>query len=58
MAQLVYRVRLVKRLKVEKARTNKYHKKEKVASIEANNYISNIGDHYSEEGEVSVIELK
>ncbi|XP_058749850.1 uncharacterized protein LOC131622839 [Vicia villosa] len=40
MAQLVDRVRQIERLKVEIARTNKYHKKEKVAYIAADEYYS------------------
>lgn len=36
MTQLVYKVRQVERLKVEKSRMNKYHKKEKVAYVETN----------------------
>jgi len=36
MAQLAYRVRHVERLRAEKARTQKYHKREKVAYVESN----------------------
>jgi len=36
ITQLVDRVRQVERLKAEKARTSKYHKKEKVAYVETN----------------------
>jgi hypothetical protein len=35
MAQLANRVRQVERLKAEKARTNKFPKKEKVAYVDA-----------------------
>ncbi|XP_050909503.1 uncharacterized protein LOC127123317 [Lathyrus oleraceus] len=56
MAQLEDRVLQVKCMKAEKARTSKYHKK-KVTYIETNDYVSNIGDEYFEEGEVNVAEL-
>ena len=36
MAQLADRVRHVERLRAEKARTHKYHKREKVAYVESN----------------------
>ncbi|XP_050909696.1 uncharacterized protein LOC127123528 [Lathyrus oleraceus] len=58
MAQLADRVHQVERLKAEKARTNKYHKKEKFAYIDANDYVSDVGDDCSEEGKVNVAELK
>ncbi|XP_050889499.1 uncharacterized protein LOC127094751 [Lathyrus oleraceus] len=58
MAQLVDRVRQVEHLKAGKSRTNKYHKKEKVTYIEEDDYISDVGDDCSEEGEVSMAELK
>ena len=58
MEQLAYRVRQVEHLKVEKSRINKYHKKEKVACIEVDDYISDVGDDCSEEGEGSMAELK
>lgn len=47
MAQLADRVRQVWRLKAKKARTNKYHKKEKISYIEEEDYISDVGDDCS-----------
>lgn len=58
MVQLTDRVRQVECLKAEKAKTNKYHKKEKVAYIDTNDYVSDVGDDCSEEGEVNVVKLK
>lgn len=58
MAQLTYRVRQVESLKDEKARKNKYHKKEKVSYVETYEYISDLGDEYVKESEVNVTELK
>lgn len=45
-------------MKDEKASTNKYHKKEKVAYVEAEDYLSDIGVEYVKESEVNVVELK
>lgn len=45
-------------MKVEKARTNKYHKNEKVVYIEANDCLYDVGDEYVKESEVNVVELK
>lgn len=58
MIQLVDRVLQVERLKVEKAKTNKYHKKEKAAYVEIDEYLLDLGDEYVEESEVNVPELK
>lgn len=58
MEQLADRVYQVEHLKVEKARVNKYHKKQKVAYIDAYDYVSDVGDDCSEEGEVNMAELK
>lgn len=58
MAQLAGRVLQVKCLKAEKARTNKYRKKKKVAYVEIDKYLSNLGDEYVEGSTVNVIELK
>lgn len=58
MAQLENMVCQVEYLKAKKARRNKYHKKVKVAYIEAYNYISDIGNDYSKEGDVNMAELK
>ncbi|XP_058727724.1 uncharacterized protein LOC131599348, partial [Vicia villosa] len=57
MAQLADRVRQVERLKAEKARASKYHKKEKIAYVTTSEFDSNSDDEY-EEGEVNVAELK
>lgn len=54
MAQLTNRVRQVECLKAEKAITNKYHKKEKVAYIDIYNYVSDVSDDFFEEGKVNV----
>lgn len=60
MVQLADKVQQVERLKAEKARTSKYHKKEKVAYVETNdtNQDFDIVYDYVEEGEVNVAELK
>ncbi|XP_058778195.1 uncharacterized protein LOC131652365, partial [Vicia villosa] len=57
MAQLANRVRQVERLKAEKARVSKYHKKEKIAYVTTNEFDSDSDSEY-EEGEVNVAELK
>lgn len=57
MTQLADRVLQVEHLKAEKARTNKYHKKEKVAYVKADNYPSYIGGKCIEESEVNVAEI-
>ncbi|XP_058724676.1 uncharacterized protein LOC131596119, partial [Vicia villosa] len=57
MAQLADRVRQVERLKAEKARVSKYHKKEKIAYVTTNEFDSDSDSEY-EEGEVNVAELK
>src|SRR3954468_24381216 len=57
MAQLADRVSQVERLKAEKARVSKYHKKEKIAYVTTNEFGSNSDNEY-EEGEVNVAELK
>lgn len=44
MSQFPNRVRQIEGLKVEKARTNKYHKKQKVTYVESNEYLSDLGD--------------
>jgi len=60
MAQLIDRVRHVERLKVEKARTSKVRKKEKVDYVETNESDQNfdIAYDYVEENKVNVAELK
>lgn len=60
MAQLADRVRQVKRLKVEKARTRKFHKKDKVAYIEADerDYAYDVGYEEVEDNIVNMAELK
>lgn len=58
MAQLADRVRQVERLKAEKSRTSKYHKREKVAYIDVDEYDSDVGNDSLEEIEVNVAELK
>ena len=57
MAQLADRVRQVERLKAEKTKTGKYHKKEKVSYVAADEYSSDDED-YADEIEVHVAELK
>lgn len=57
MAPLEDRVRQVIRLKDEKIRSIKYNKKEKVAHVETNAYLSDLVDKYVEEGEVHAEEL-
>ncbi|XP_058775659.1 uncharacterized protein LOC131649932 [Vicia villosa] len=57
MAQLADRVRQVERLKAEKARVSKYHKKEKISYVTTNEFDSDSDSEY-EEGEVNVAELK
>lgn len=57
MEQLAYRFLQVEHLKVEKSRMNKYHKKEKFAYIEADEYLSDLGDEYVGKSEVNVAEL-
>jgi hypothetical protein len=60
MAQLVDRVRQVERLKAEKARNYKYHKKEKVAYVEINDSNQEYDVSYEdvEQGEIDLAELK
>lgn len=57
---MIYIIRKVERLKVEKARPNKYHKKDKVAFVEIdeNNKESDRVFEYVEETEVNLAELK
>lgn len=38
--------------------TSKFHKKEKVTYIDTNDYVSEAGDDYSEEGEANMAKLK
>lgn len=57
MSQLENRVLHVKRLKFEKAKTNKYHKKEKYAYVAIDEYSSEFKD-IIDESEVNVVELK
>lgn len=60
MAQMANKVWQVERLKAEKARSSKYHKKEKVAYVEVGE-IKNLYDvdcEYILESEVNMIELK
>jgi len=60
MAQLADRVRQVERLKAEKARTNRFPKREKVAYIEAgnNNPEFDWGSDTVEDSEINLAELK
>jgi len=60
MTQLEDRIRKVERLKIEKARTNKFHKKEKVAYAKTNESDQDfdIGYDYVKENEVNMAELK
>lgn len=52
------RILQVERLEAEKARTNKYQKKEKIAYIEADDYLSDRGNEYFDKSEVNMAELK
>lgn len=58
--QLAERVQQVEHLKAEKARSNKFHKKQKVAYIEANENEPQYAIGYQELGEIdfNVVELK
>ncbi|WJX34091.1 hypothetical protein P8452_22239 [Trifolium repens] len=60
MAQLADRVRQVERLRAEKARNSKYHKKEKVAYVETHDSDQEYDISYEdvEQGEVDLAELK
>ncbi|WJX12400.1 hypothetical protein P8452_02908 [Trifolium repens] len=60
MAQLADRVRQVERLRAEKARNSKFHKKEKVAYIETYESENEFDDdqEYMENNEVNIAELK
>ncbi|WJX88906.1 hypothetical protein P8452_70946 [Trifolium repens] len=60
MAQLADRVRRVERLKAEKARNSKYHKKEKVAYVETHDSDQEYDISYEdvEQGEIDLAELK
>ncbi|WJX30008.1 hypothetical protein P8452_18592 [Trifolium repens] len=60
MAQLADRVRQVERLKAEKARNSKYHKKEKVAYVETQDSDQEYDISYEDvgQGEVDLAELK
>lgn len=57
MAQLADRVQQVERLKAEKARSNKFHRKERVAYIGREDYSSDMSDECVGEGEINVSEL-
>src|SRR3954471_15339371 len=48
MAQLADRVRQLERLKSEKARASKYHKKEKIAYVTTNEFDSDSDSEYEE----------
>lgn len=58
MAQLVDRVRQVKCLEVEKARSNKCHKNEKVAYVKIDEIDKIYDVDCVEKGEVNLAELK
>ncbi|WJX34134.1 hypothetical protein P8452_22273 [Trifolium repens] len=60
MAQLADRVRQVERLKAEKDRNSKYHKKEKVAYVETHDSDQEYDISYEdiEQGEIDLAELK
>ena len=60
MAQLVDRVQHVERLRAEKARTQKYHKREKVAYVESNESDQEFDIAFGdvERGKVNITELK
>ncbi|MCI28023.1 hypothetical protein A2U01_0049223, partial [Trifolium medium] len=60
MAQLADKVRQVKRLKAEKARSSKFHKKDKVAYVETYESDGEFDDDFDcvENNEVNIAELK
>jgi len=60
MAQFPDRVRQVERLKAEKARTNRFPKREKVAYVEAGDSDLEFdwGSHTVEDNEINLAELK
>jgi len=60
MAQLADGVRHVERLRAEKARTHKYHKKEKVAYVESNESDQEFDTAFGdvERGGVNIVEIK
>ncbi|WJX89442.1 hypothetical protein P8452_71441 [Trifolium repens] len=60
MAQLADRVRQIERLRAEKARNSKYHKKEKVAYVETHDSDQEYDVSYEdvEQGEIDLAELK
>jgi len=60
MAQLTDRVRHVERLRAEKARTQKYNKREKVAYVESNESDQEFDIAFGdvERGEVNIVESK
>jgi hypothetical protein len=60
MAQLADGVRQVERLKAVKARTHKYHKREKIANVETNDRDQEFDITFVdvEDCEVNVVELK
>jgi len=57
MAQLLDRVRLVERLKAEKARASKYGKKEKVAYVDASDSNQDFNINWSLSKYVKLISL-
>lgn len=57
MAKLADRVQQIDRLKAEKSKTGRYHKKAKVSYIEVDEYSSN-DEEIFDESEVNVVELK
>lgn len=58
MAQLADRVRQVESLKAEKSRASKYHRKEKVSYVAAEEYYSSENDDFENDNEINVAELK
>ena len=58
MSQLADKVCYVERLKTEKARVSKDHRKGKTAYVDTEDYSIEFEDKYMEEGEVNMAELK
>lgn len=58
MAQLADRVRQVESLKAEKSKAGKYHRKEKVSYVGAEEYYSSENEDFENHNEINVVELK
>lgn len=58
MAQLADRVRQVESMKAKKSRARKYHKKEKVPYVAAEEYYSSENEDFKNDNKINVAELK